>query len=110
MTTSIMEPTIMIFDIETTGLPKTISYGVYYPYNDLSKYDSSRIVQISMMLCTKNFEKISIENFIIKPENFKINNSDMHGITDDIAQKDGVAFNIVADTLFKKINIIYNCS
>lgn len=99
----------LIFDIETTGLPIYVSYGIYHSYTDISKYNDCRLVQISMMLCDSKLINTGITSYIIKPENFKICNSQIHGITNDIAEKNGVSFTIVANTflsLLKKVNTI----
>ena len=37
----------LIFDTETTGLPKRKSYEDYYDFTDFDKYKSARIVSIA---------------------------------------------------------------
>ena len=48
-TLSLNKNLFLFFDTETTGFPKTKRFQLcqYYPYTDLEKYDSSRIVQIT---------------------------------------------------------------
>ena len=38
---------LLIFDLETTGLPITPRFGEYYNYIENDKYNSSRIVSIA---------------------------------------------------------------
>lgn len=76
---------IFIFDTETTGLPYTNDY------TNLEKYNNSRLIQFSGILY--DFSKyMLIEEFdiYIKPDEFKINNSHIHNITDEIANKKGI--------------------
>jgi DNA polymerase III epsilon subunit-like protein len=96
---------ILIFDTETTGLPERKQDkshnepDKYYNPTDNSKYDNSRIVQIAWAYI-ENFDStkitdvnnLSIQSFIRKPINneFNIGNSAFHGITNEIAIKDGV--------------------
>lgn len=91
----------LIIDVETTGLPNRngLKYGEYPPYEILDLYDSSRIVQISMMVCNENLEQIELVDFIIKAEDFTINNSSFHGITNEISESKGISFFKVADEL-----------
>lgn len=88
----------LIIDVETTGLPdcKSLSYGQYPSPDCLDKYDSSRIVQFSMMLCDENLEQIQMIDFIIKSDGFTIENSNFHGITNEISSKKGILFSHVA--------------
>lgn len=60
---------ILFIDTETTGLPQTINFNTYYSYKDLTKYNSSRIIEI----CWSN--GIIIRNEIIKP--FDLNESEI---------------------------------
>ena len=93
----------LIIDTETTGLPKTKSFNEFYDYKMNDKYDSSRIVQIAWKLINKNFETIKTKNYIVKRENFTITNSDFHGISDEISDKEGVNLNFIFHDLFKDI-------
>lgn len=88
----------LIIDVETIGLPDRdgLPYGEYHSYEKLSKYDSCRIVQISLMLCNENFEKIELKDFIVKTDGFTIGNSDFHGITNEISENKGISFSEIA--------------
>lgn len=95
----------LIFDVETIGLPKCPGYGRYYPYTDNSKYDSSRIVQLSFMLCNENFETIEIKDYIIRVD-FQIGNSDFHGITNEISTTHGVLFSQAIDEFYRMLQTV----
>ena len=95
----------LIIDIETTGLPKRFN-DKYYPYTELDKYNSSRIVQISFMLCNERLENIDLKDFIVKRDNFLISNSQFHGITNDISTNEGVQFIEIAKILSKYLKYV----
>jgi DNA polymerase III epsilon subunit-like protein len=65
----------MLIDVETSGCCN----------NDI-------IVQITLMLCNNKFEEIKFDDYIIKRNNFLINNSHIHGITNEISDINGVNF------------------
>jgi len=98
----------IVFDTETTGLPERKSYDVYYPYTQLEKYEFSRLVSISWAVYDGS-EKITSRYFIIKPMGFVIDNSskatEIHGITSEIAEEQGVDINTVFMTLLGDIDV-----
>jgi len=79
--------TYLFFDTETTGLPK----NYYAPSSDLDNW-SCRLVQLSWIMKDDNKTLLSQGDFIIKPDGFTIpkESSDVHGITTEIAEKNGV--------------------
>jgi DNA polymerase III epsilon subunit-like protein len=81
----------LFLDVETTGFPTrdNLPWGTYYPYTNTEKYDNARIIQVSIMLCNDKFEKLQFKDFIVKPEGFVIENSDIHGITTEQALESG---------------------
>ena len=46
----------LVFDIETTGFPDRIGYGVYYSPTEISKYDEARVVSASYAVLGKDYE------------------------------------------------------
>jgi hypothetical protein len=107
-------PPYLVFDIETTGLPKLLhgrESGARTPVlkfpamNELSHYDQSRLVQISWQLCgvpnekgvapiiTKVVEVVQLEVNVVSipPEASKI-----HKITDEIVAERGVPMSKIA--------------
>ena len=88
----------LLFDLETIGLPKMQSYFKYYPWSQLDKYESSRIVQIAIAVYKDNVQ-INSANYIIKPNGFRISNSHIHGITHEDAIALGIEFNTMVRLL-----------
>lgn len=93
----------LIIDTETTGLPKTKGYNKYYHYSENDKYDSSRMVQIAWKIFNKNLDCIKTKNYIIKRDNFSIENSKFHGITNSISETQGENLEFIFYDLFKDI-------
>lgn len=87
----------IILDTETTGLSHTNNY------KDLEKYDNSRMVQLSYMICDNDFNQIIMKDFIIKRNNFEINNTEFHNITNEISDTDGINLNEVSNEFYKDI-------
>lgn len=79
------DPYYLFFDTETNGLP--LNWKA--PITNLSNWP--RLVQLAFSLYNKNGTKLLDENFIIKPVGFTISSesSEIHGITQEIAQKKG---------------------
>ncbi len=75
----------LIFDTETTGLPKNWNA----PLADLDNWP--RCIQIAWQLHDKDGKCISNENFLIFPKGFSIpfDAEKIHGISTDLAKKDG---------------------
>ena len=94
---------VIVFDLETTGLPKLCLGGLYFDYKYNIKYDNSRIVSIAWSYIENfNYDKIdynSINEFIIKPNNFIISNevSLIHGITHENALNNGITLKEILD-------------
>jgi DNA polymerase III epsilon subunit-like protein len=85
----------IILDVETTGLPTSRNA----PYTDLAKYESARVVQFTMMLCDDSLNEVALKDYIIKADDFIIENSHIHGITDEVSQQDGTPFEDILPTL-----------
>lgn len=88
----------LFFDTETTGLPKNYKS----PYTDTDNWP--RLVQLAYILCDSNGQVIDNGCWIVKPNNFIIPNeaSDIHRITNERAQLEGLPINIVLNN-FKSI-------
>ena len=76
----------LFFDTETTGLPRNWKA----PVSDLNNWP--RLVQLAWLHYDKDGNKISGNNFIIKPDGFTIPSdaSRIHGISNDRAMSEGV--------------------
>ena len=81
----------LIFDTETTGLPK--NYNA--PVSDSSNWP--RMVQIAWILYDKYGDEIESESYIIKPKGFTIplDAVRVHGITTERAMAEGVELTTV---------------
>ncbi|MCX2742436.1 DNA polymerase III subunit alpha [Mangrovivirga sp. M17] len=75
----------LIFDTETTGLPKNWNA----PITDLDNWP--RLVQLAWQLHDASGKLINSGNFIVKPEGFSIpfNSTKVHGITTERALEEG---------------------
>ena len=75
----------LIFDTETTGLPKNWNA----PLTDLDNWP--RLVQLAWQVHDKHGKLISAQNFIVKPEGFTIpfNSEKIHGISTQRAIDEG---------------------
>ena len=99
---------ILVFDTETTGLPLKM-YGKFKDPKEFIYYNNARIVQIAFLIIddskigdnqshTQEDNKLTdcmiIQKYstLIKPDNFTITNSNIHGITTERAEKEGIPF------------------
>ena len=92
----------LVFDTETTGLPKKTGFN--YDYKNLENFNNSRLVSISWILCNENFEILSKKSYIIKPKGFKISEESIkiHKITNEIAKEQGKKLSKVLEK-FEKV-------
>ena len=91
---------ILVFDVETTGLPR--NYNA--PTTDLDNWP--RIVQMAWGLYTDGGRELDCKVFVIKPDGFIIpgDAARVHGITTEKAEKEGVA---LKDVLLKFSTFVY---
>ncbi len=87
---------ILIFDTETTGLPR--DYNA--PLSDSDNWP--RLVQLAWQLHTPEGKLVNRGNLIVRPDGFTIpyNAVQVHGITTERAKRDGIPLNdVLADFL-----------
>ena len=60
----------LFLDLETTGLPKTKGFNNWYNYTELDKYESSRIIEVGIIITENNGNIISEYSSLIIPDNF----------------------------------------
>lgn len=92
---------VFLFDLETSGLPITLSFNQYYPYTSNAYYDSSRILQIAY--CVFHIGEPTVPTFVTsfrKPEGFEISekSKEIHGLTTDFLEKNGTTFKTIMDS------------
>jgi DNA polymerase-3 subunit alpha len=75
----------LIFDTETTGLPKSWRE----PYTNTDNWP--RMVQLAWQVHDENGKFIEAKNFIVKPDGYEIpfDSVQVHGITNEIAEQHG---------------------
>ncbi len=90
----------IIFDTETTGLPR--DYNA--PVTDSDNWP--RLVQLSWQTHDRYGELLDVKNFIIKPDGFEIpyGSTKIHGITNEMAHKEGVELSKVLHTFNEAIH------
>lgn len=105
---TVMEPKgrVIVFDLETNGLPETPKFGVFYPPTDLAKYRTARIVQWSWALYESDGTLLKEEDHLIKPNTaeYRIMNHEIHGITEAMAREKGVTFEEVLALWIPHVN------
>ena len=96
----------LIFDTETNGLPDCPSYGIFPDYTKLKKYSNARVIQVSYILTNDQFQKIEESDVIIKRNNFEINNSQFHGITNEISDNSEITFEQFAEQFSNTLDCV----
>lgn len=106
-----MENRYFVFDLETTGLPKTTkrTKSKYYPPEEIQYYDSSRIVSVAWMVYDKNGSVVNSSHIIVKPDGFTSSPGALkvHGITDEYATQFGTSIHDIFDELYQDLK---NCN
>lgn len=103
---SIKDNLFLFIKLETSGFPVTNigSISKYYPYTQLDKYDDARIVKISWGIYDFKQNKKQFKSFIIKPDDYLIDNSNIHGITQETADSVGTTVSNALDVLSVDLN------
>ena len=96
----------LIYDTETTGLPK--DYNA--PLNDFDNWP--RLVQLAWQIHDKKGQLIDIKNFIVKPEGFEIpyGAEKIHGISNERAKAEGQPLDFVLNEFNKAIESVKTIS
>ena len=90
----------LIFDTETTGLPKNWKA----PLTNLSNWP--RMIQIGWILYDHDGNEIEVESYIIKPKGFSIppDAQRVHGISTEQAEKEGQDLRTVLKNFLNVLN------
>jgi DNA polymerase III epsilon subunit-like protein len=82
---------ILFIDTETTGLPTTAGWDKYYPPSELEYYENARLIEFACILYDTETKEIVHEySTLVKPVQFTIRNSHIHGITTEEAFEKGI--------------------
>ena len=100
---------LMVLDTETTGLPSSRNP------QELDKFNNARLIELGYIIFDKSEKNIKKYDDLVKPDNFIITNTFIHGITHEQAVKNGKNINQVLDQLtidLKKVDgiICHNIS
>lgn len=93
----------LIIDTETTGLPKTMGFDQWYPPVEHDKYDSARLVQVAWKVLDDRFNELYSKNYIVRRDEFSIDNSEFHGITNEISDNKGIHLNTIFEDLYTSL-------
>ncbi len=90
----------LVFDTETTGLPKNYKA----PVSDSDNWP--RCVQLAWQIHDESGELVEVKNYIIKPEGYTIpfSATKIHGISTERAEKQGVDLQFVLDEFNKVLD------
>jgi len=78
-----------VFDTETTGLPKTRQPPTK---ENLECWDECRILSIAAITYSSRGRELSRFYTVIKPDGFKVAATEVHGITEEEANTNGIQF------------------
>jgi DNA polymerase-3 subunit epsilon len=86
---------VLVFDTETSGLPVCPRFGEYYPFSDIGKYESSRLVQIAWQVIDLQSDGEVVREYqaIISPQGgfiLSTASTRIHGITQEHAESQGI--------------------
>lgn len=90
---------IIVIDTETNGLPVTKGFNDYYEPTELQHYSNARIIEIGYIIYDLEGNTLAKREFMIKPDNFNITNSNIHGITFEMANATGISMLDALDIL-----------
>lgn len=77
----------VVFDVETTGLPKRASDGS-------RDYSGARLLQVAHVVCDEAWNVLGRAMFLVRPDGFQVAGTAIHGITQERAASEGVAFDV----------------
>lgn len=79
------EPYYIVFDTETTGLPIMCHGHIIDVEKKLSNYDHARLLQLSWAVYDIDGKLIKVEDHYVKPIGYRVGATEIHGITQEIA-------------------------
>jgi DNA polymerase III epsilon subunit-like protein len=105
---------MFVFDIETTGLPiggqKTLEdFTRIKRILQVERFNGARLVQFAGILFDERFVEVERINVILKPSNFQVRGTEVHGITHLQAERKGIVFDKFAEimaTILPRVNVL----
>ena len=95
---------ILIFDLETTGLPERKGFNEYYPPSGINYYNNSRMIEIGYMVFSNDGIILDEVNHLIShKESVNITNTNIHGITNEMVENDGINIEDVLGKLYENL-------
>jgi DNA polymerase III epsilon subunit-like protein len=79
----------LVLDTETTGIPITKGFNKYYAPSEIKYYNCSRLIELAYIIYDKDDNIIKEFSSLVKPDNFQITNSHIHGISQEDALTNG---------------------
>lgn len=94
-----MEPHILVFDTETTGIPN--NFNLQANKNNIDNWNNARVLQVAWLIINKDNQTVSEFNSIVKPYgNFVITptNQRIHGLTQEFVINNGIT---ICDVIYQ---------
>lgn len=82
---------VITFDTETTGLPlPKLPYGKYHKWWETRHYDSARLLELSWSVRQSDGSPVREKSYLVKPAGWSVAATEIHGITQDAADRNGI--------------------
>jgi DNA polymerase-3 subunit epsilon len=100
-----MAPTILVFDTETSGLPKRAGFERLYPAWDTKAYDTCRIIQLAWAVYTPDGHMMRQRSVYVRPDGFVLDASAsaIHKISMETLQNEGESIKAVLQEFQKEL-------
>ncbi len=92
-----LNKTIMFLDTETTGFSTSTNP------KEIDKFNNARLIELGYLIYNKDNCKIKEVSSLVKPQNFTIKNTFVHGITTSQALTNGLEINTVLSQLYEDL-------
>ena len=76
-------------DTETTGLPKSRAKP---SSKNIHLYDECRMLSFAVVEYSQEHKEIASHHFLMYPTDFEVKCTEIHGITEEAAKKNGIIF------------------
>ena len=94
---------VAFLDLETSGLPVRKGFNRYHDPKESIFYDPSRIIELGLIIC-QDGQIESKKSYLIKPKDFTIYNSHIHGISQEEAEIKGLPILEILETVNKLLD------